>query len=47
MTKCEHCNSEIEKYEQHFPITQERSGKKVKYCEIRISRSKLRDYRNL
>jgi len=47
IAKCKHCNSEITKYEQHFPITKENKGKEIKYCEIRISRSKLRDYRNL
>jgi len=45
ITKCNHCNSEIEKYEQHFPITQERGGKEIKYCEIRISRRALKEYR--
>jgi len=44
-TKCEHCNSEIEKYEQHFPLVNERNGKEEKYCEIRISRRALKKLR--
>jgi len=47
MTKCKHCNSEIEKYEQHFPMTNENKGKEMKYCEVRISRRKLKEHRNL
>ena len=38
ITKCKHCNSEIEKYEQHLPIVNQINGKDVNFCEIRINR---------
>ena len=39
-TFCEHCNSKIEKHENHLPVTKEVNGKISKYCEIRINRKK-------
>lgn len=35
MRVCDHCKSEIEKDEQHLPMTGNRDGKEVKYCEVR------------